>query len=129
MDNRDKLYFNKYCYLQYLCCLLCNPATRVNQIKGSDTLKYMRASKKLISTRSINTSISSVRTSATININTGKGTHLFFVSTPGINAEITYIRNNDNIRISLFDSLFLCCVSSVADGLAKHVLVVFMLLV
>ena len=26
-------------YLQYLCCLLCNP-TRVNQIKGSDTVKY-----------------------------------------------------------------------------------------
>ena len=30
----------KYSYLQYLCCLLCNPATRVNQIKDSDTVKY-----------------------------------------------------------------------------------------
>ena len=59
------------------------------------------------------------------NINTGKGTHLFFVSSPGINAEITYIHNKDNIRISLFDSLFLCCVSSIADDLTKHVLVVF----
>ena len=64
-----------------------------------------------------------------ININTGKGTHFFFVSSPGINAQITYIRNKDNIRISLFDSLFLCCVSSIADDLTKHVLVVFMLLV
>ncbi|CAH3046862.1 unnamed protein product, partial [Porites lobata] len=27
----------KYSYLQYLCCLLCNPTTRVNQIKDSDT--------------------------------------------------------------------------------------------
>ena len=63
------------------------------------------------------------------NINTGKETHLFFVSSPGINAQITYIRNKDNIRISLFDSLFLCCVSSIADDLTKHVLVVFMLLV
>ena len=30
----------KYSYLQYLCCLLCNPTTRVNQIKDSDTVKY-----------------------------------------------------------------------------------------
>ena len=29
----------KYSYLQYLCCLLCNPTTRVNQIKDSDTVK------------------------------------------------------------------------------------------
>ena len=54
----------KYCYLQYLCCLLCNPTTQVNQIKGSDTLKYC-AQCRLIFTRSINTSISLVRTSAT----------------------------------------------------------------
>ena len=27
-------------YLQYLCCLLCNPTTRVNQIKDSDKVKY-----------------------------------------------------------------------------------------
>ena len=27
----------KYCYLQYLCSLLCNPTTQMNQIKGSDT--------------------------------------------------------------------------------------------
>ena len=30
----------KYSYLQYLYCLLCNPTTRVNQIKDSDTVKY-----------------------------------------------------------------------------------------
>ena len=30
----------KYSYLQYLCCLLCNPTTWVNQIKDSDTVKY-----------------------------------------------------------------------------------------
>ena len=30
----------KYSYLQYLCCLLCNPTTRVNQIKDSDAVKY-----------------------------------------------------------------------------------------
>ena len=30
----------KHCYLEYLCCLLCNSTTRVNQIKGSDTWKY-----------------------------------------------------------------------------------------
>ena len=30
----------KYYYLQYLYCLLCNPTTRVNQIKDSDTVKY-----------------------------------------------------------------------------------------
>ena len=55
----------KYCYLQYLCCLLCNLTTRVNQIKGSGTLKYC-AHLRLIFTRSINTSISLVRTSATL---------------------------------------------------------------
>ena len=33
----------KYCYLQYLCCLLCNPTIQVNQIKSSDTLNIARS--------------------------------------------------------------------------------------
>ena len=53
--------------------------------------------------------------------NTEKTNALFFVSSQGIKAQIAFIRNEENIRIS-----FLCCVSSVADNLTKLVLVVLM---
>ena len=42
-----------------------------------------------------------------------------------MNAQIANIRNEENIRISLFDSLFFV-ISSVADDLTKLVLVVLM---
>ena len=119
----------KYCYLQYLCCLLCNPTTRVNQINQRlGHIEILRAVKTDFHSQHKHKYTFSEDLS-NININTGKGTQLFFVSSPGINVQITYIRNKDNTRISSFHSLFLCCVSSVADDLTKHVLVVLMLLV
>ena len=76
---------------------------------------------KTDSTSNINRSITFSEDLNNMSANTEKTNTLFFVSSQGIKAQIAFIRNEENIRIS-----FLCCVSSVADDLTKLVLVVLM---
>ena len=75
MDNRGKLYSSiKYCYLQYLCCLLCNPTTRVNQIKDSDGHSEILRAVKTDSTGDINRSITFSEDLNNMSANTKKKT-------------------------------------------------------
>ena len=87
----------KYCYLQYPCCLLCNPTTWVNQI---DTLKA-RTQQNIAHSKDLFTPATKTqaqvkcgRDSTRINTNTGESTHLFFLFSPVINAFKAQVQEN-----------------------------------
>ena len=74
----------KYCYLQYRCCLLCNPTTWVNQI---NTLKA-RTQQNIARSKDLFTPATETQAQVLlrINTNTGESTHSCFLCSPVINA-------------------------------------------
>ena len=87
----------KYCYLQYPCCLLCNPTTWVNQINTlkARTQQNIAHSKDLFTPATkTQAQVKCGRDSTRMNTNTGESTLLFFLFSPVINAFKAQVQEN-----------------------------------